>query len=152
MTARELHPCRCGAPGAHPAGTVDLCPICFDRLLGDVRARHVAEIGSVGFGRQDGPVRPDWGPGWAELRCTVCDATWTGIVGEDCGYCIRFLEIAQDAQRAVLLRPELPDEPTRRADALRTWAHRLRDAVAADLVTDWEARAAWDRQVRRHAA
>lgn len=40
-----------------------------------------------GRGFQDGPLRPDFGEGWAELRCDQCSATWVGVIGDPCGWC-----------------------------------------------------------------
>lgn len=143
--------CRCGAPGVHPAGTGSLCAACFDLVLGDARARHLAEVGGVGFGRQDGPLRPDFGVLWADLRCCVCDATWVGPIGEDCHYCIRFLELQLDVQRTVLLHPDLPNDE-RRPAALRVWALRLADAVKLEIVSEIEARVAIVREEGRRVA
>jgi hypothetical protein len=45
-----------------------------------------------GVGRQNGPLRPDYGPNWAELKCDQCGATWVGVIGDPCGWCEKALE------------------------------------------------------------
>ena len=34
---------------------------------------------NLGIMRQDGPLRPDWGHGWALCRCCICGATAVAI-------------------------------------------------------------------------
>lgn len=46
---------------------------------------HGHELPGRGF--QNGPLRPDWGDGWADLRCDRCGATWVGPLGEVCSFC-----------------------------------------------------------------
>lgn len=99
-----------------------------------------------GIGCQHGPLRPDWGPGWADLQCDVCQATWTGPIGEDCEYCHRWHELALETQRTVLLWPELPDpESDRYPPAIKAWAERLAQAVIAEIITQREAHKTWER-------
>lgn len=103
----------------------------------------------IGYGDQVGPLRPDWGDGWADLRCDVCGATWTGEIGEVCGYCLRWIELANEVQRRVLLHPDLPDD-ARRKRAQIAWVDRLAEAVRADIVTEREALTAIRREEGRH--
>ena len=44
-----------------------------------------------GHGRQAGPLRTEWGDGWAELKCDRCGAGWTGPIGEECGWCAKLI-------------------------------------------------------------
>ena len=93
------------------------------------------------------------GPTDHSLACTVCLATWVGEPWEPCAWCITRAEAITDAQRAVVLRPDLPavDDP-RRVDALRAWAPRLAHAVKAGYISEQEARAAWHREAVVRAA
>lgn len=110
--------------------------------------------------------RPDYGPEWADLRCSVCGAGWVGIDGDPCGWCERSLERLLTDTRAELLAPhwlavdhgprydDLTDDSKLVWDRTRgvsgegaatTWAERLGRAVKAGLVTEDEARRALER-------
>lgn len=102
----------------------------------------------AGTGRQQGPLRPDWGPGWADLECDECAATWTGPLDEPCPWC----DIAEERQRQwqgeLLLAVELPDpHATNYTAAVTGWAARLRRGIEADIITEPQARRAWERSV-----
>ena len=104
----------------------------------------------IGHGPQTGPLRPDWGDNWADLACTVCNATWTGPIGEPCAYCEWAIVNMQRWQAELLLEPDLPDRDDQRwANAVDAWADRLARAVDAGLVTAREARHAYERERRR---
>jgi replicative DNA helicase len=49
-----------------------------------------------GVGRQAGPLRPDYGPGYADLICDQCGAGWVGKIDDPCTWCedakVRLLE------------------------------------------------------------
>jgi hypothetical protein len=112
-------------------------------------------------GVQHGPLRPDYGPEWAELRCDTCNAGWTGIPGDPCQWCQTSLQRLIADTRTDLLDPpwltvthgprydELCDDSKlvwdRTRDQVRgdgsavTWAGRLRRAVEAGLITQSEA-------------
>lgn len=101
-----------------------------------------------GTGRQDGPLRPDWGPQWAELTCDTCAATWVGPIGEPCGYCDAAEERQRAWQAAMVLDVELPDRDAGHyANAVRGWGARLRRAIDAELIAETDARRAWQRKV-----
>lgn len=101
-----------------------------------------------GIGRQDGPLRPQWGHGWADLTCDTCGATWVGPVGEACGWCDMAEERQRQWQAEVLLSTELPDpEASNFADAARGWGRRLKRAIDAELITTEQAQRAWQRSV-----
>jgi hypothetical protein len=107
----------------------------------------------TGHGAQHGPMRPDWAPGFADLQCDQCKATWTGPIGEPCGYCAVALENMRRWQAEKLLRPELPDPAdTRRPAAIVAWARRLAVAVKAGHITRTHADAAYQRERQRTAA
>jgi hypothetical protein len=125
-----------------------------------------------GFGRQTGPLRPDWGDGWAELECDVCQATWTGPIGEPCEYCHLWHQRALETQRQQLLYPDhlqtsagdprydnLSCDESRQvwdatrgqrrgADSIVAWTRRLADAVQAELITPRQAEQAMRRITR----
>jgi hypothetical protein len=142
--------CACGAAAVRLIAAVACCSTCAHRILEPLRDRHLVDEGGIGWGRQNGPLRPDWGADWAELECTICSATWTGPIGEPCGYCQRTHELLVDAHRRVLLWPdaEMLATEAKRAD----WGRRLAWAVQEDIVTEHEARAALAREARRDAA
>jgi hypothetical protein len=106
-----------------------------------------------GIGMQAGPLRPDWGPGWADLQCDRCDAQWTGRIGEPCWWCERTLELMRAEQVERSLRaPEIAVDDERYERAMIAWGKRLRELVAADVITETQARTAWERQAKRVAA
>lgn len=147
-----LEPCLCGQPSVRLIAAIAHCHECAEAFLEPIRARvkarEIEPEPGIGFGHQTGPLRPDWGDGWAEIRCDVCDATWVGPIGEYCGWCERWIELANETQRTRILWPELPDPQDERHDqALRAWAERLATAELADIVTPREAGSAWKRQV-----
>jgi hypothetical protein len=107
----------------------------------------------TGIGHQQGPHRLDWGPGWADLKCDQCDATWTGPIGETCGYCTVALENMRRWQTDMLLHPELPDPTDTRYDtAVAAWAKRLVNGVKAELITRQQADNAYQRERAKAAA
>jgi len=107
-----------------------------------------ATLDRESFGEQYGPLRPDYGPGWADLRCVTCGATWTGHIGEDCGWCDRRLELTRQYQAELLRDFELPDiDDIRRPAALEAWAQRLTVAVEAGTITADQARMWAERKV-----
>jgi hypothetical protein len=44
-------------------------------------------IGRPPIGEIAGPCDPGWPRDYYALRCQHCGATWTGVVGEVCGWC-----------------------------------------------------------------
>jgi hypothetical protein len=107
----------------------------------------------TGIGHQQGPHRLDWGPGWADLKCDQCDATWTGPIGETCHYCVVALENMRRWQADIILHPQLPDiDDTRRTAAVHAWAQRLATAVRAGLITRQQADNAYQRERTRTVA
>jgi hypothetical protein len=106
-----------------------------------------------GIGVQQGPLRPDWGDGWADLVCDRCGAGWTGIIGEPCWWCERTLELMRAEQVERSLRPpDIAVDDERYERAMIAWGKRLRDLVAADIITEQQARTAWERHAKRVAA
>lgn len=97
-----------------------------------------------GHGVQIGPLLPDWGAGFADLKCDRCGAGWTGQIGEECDWCQRDLDQLVGDQRRQLLRPGwLPDpDDARYPGSLYTWVRRLARAVYSGLITPAEAEAA----------
>lgn len=102
-----------------------------------------------GHGYQVGPLRPDWGPRWADLACDQCDATWTGPIGEPCWYCARQRQLMFDYQaEATLTSPDTDPDDINYPKALKAWAERMNTAVEAGIITDRDASGAYRRAVR----
>jgi hypothetical protein len=107
-----------------------------------------------------------------QLVCDECPAGWIGLPGEGCGWCADAIERQRDDQRRMLLSPDWLSvdhgprydqlSPVDRAvwdrtrgqvrghDSRTAWAERLARAVVSGLVTEHEARAAYDRRRKRH--
>lgn len=145
--------CSCSAPSVRLIGSVAYCHDCAEALLEPIRARVLTDESGVGYGRQSGRLRDDYGPRFAELTCSICAATWVGIIGEPCAYCETWLAAAIEDRRQHLLRPSLPDRDDRRHDrAVDAWTRALAEAVRAEIITIDEARAAVARREVRHVA
>ena len=121
-----LLPCSlCSAPGVRNYGDTGWCVACLTRIDsylfagGDDRPCH---------GWQNGPLRPDWGPGFADLRCS-CSATWVGPIGEACTVC----DAVKERHRQQLFAGPCDGED---ADG---WARRLGHNVIAGVMTEHEA-------------
>ena len=96
-----------------------------------------------GVGRQQGPLRLDWGPTWADLKCDQCGATWVGQIDDPCSWCQRSLELARMYQRDLLLKPPDADPSDATYPArMIAWAERLDRGVQAELINQRDAEAA----------
>jgi hypothetical protein len=96
-----------------------------------------------GIGRQAGPLRPDYGPDWAELACDQCSATWVGRIGDPCDWCEKALErMRQWAGEDALRPPEVDPDDIRYDARMAAWAGRLRRAVSVGLILEADAVAA----------
>jgi hypothetical protein len=139
--------CRCGTIAHRTLGTIAYCERCADELLEPIRARIITNESGAGHGTQTGPLRPDYGRGWADLTCTVCHYQWTGPIGEPCSTCEARTARLVEEQRRRLLRPELPEATSARwAAAVDSWHERLARAVTAGTITAHEADAATSRE------
>jgi hypothetical protein len=143
-----LGSCFCGRPADRLLASNAYCQGCLDAVLGPIR-KAVARRTGIGYGEQHGPLRPDWGPRYAELQCCFCEAGWVGPVGEQCSWCDEALENMRRWQAEILMRPELPDhDDARYPDAVIAWMERLARGVVAELITEQQALAAVKRQAR----
>jgi hypothetical protein len=105
-----------------------------------------------GHGQQTGILRPEYGDGWADLTCDECDATWVGPIGEPCNWCATALDNMRKWQaEKVLEAPDVDVDDERYEGVMLGWRERLRVAVTAELISDQQARNAWER-VKRAAA
>jgi hypothetical protein len=106
-----------------------------------------------GIGVQHGPLRPDWGDGWADLVCDRCAATWTGLVGEECWWCWRALERMRQWQAELTLTPpEVDPDDERYVGAMEAWGMRMRIAVEAGLIDADVAGRTYRRAVKRDSS
>lgn len=96
MTVLDLNECHCGQPATRLLGARPYCDECAQEILAPIRAKHPSN------GQQTGPLRPDYGPGWAELTCTTCGYQWVGTIGEPCGRCVERLEDGRKATLALV--------------------------------------------------
>lgn len=151
----------CSDPGTRQLGFDWWCDDCHETLLAPIRQRVIARQGAIdtirrngdpfgGHGRQDGPIRHDYGPDWADLRCDRCGAGWVGRINEPCDWCARSYELLLEVQRSVLLNPDLPHpEAAERRRAETAWAERLGRAVKAGLLDRKTARVALERELAK---
>lgn len=103
-----------------------------------------------GHGYQVGPLRPDWGPQWADLACDACGATWTGPIGEPCWYCARARQLMLDHQAAATLTPpDVEPDDIGYTTAVGAWLDRMTIAAEAGIIARDELRRAWDKETRR---
>lgn len=102
-----------------------------------------------GQGAQVGPLRPDYGDGWADLKCDQCGATWTGPLGEVCSWCIDAEERQRQWQAELVLRKPDVDRDDKQYDgAMRAWAERMNNAVKAGLVTKEKVLMTWEKAMQ----
>lgn len=107
----------------------------------------------TGVGIQVGPLRPDYGDGWADLECDECKATWTGPIGESCWWCERAEERMRIWQGEMVLKvPEVDRDDRTFDDVMGAWFKRLKIAVDAGLIDEMKARNAWERATNESTA
>jgi hypothetical protein len=139
---------RCEAKPVRSLLGFDYCHSCAEAILAPIRDRVFTDEGGVGWGRQAGLMRPDWGPSCADVECTVCQATWVGRVGEPCGWCEASNAKQLRWQAEIVLTPPDADPADQRFEgAMQGWADRLAIAVQAEIITEAEARGVWDRSL-----
>jgi hypothetical protein len=119
----ELGACFCGQPATRTLAAIPYCDGCAETILAPLRERHPSN------GQQVGPLRPDYGPGWAELGCTTCGATWVGHIGEPCPACVERL----DEPRREKLRI-VPNEPP---EAIQAPISEDPDRELRNMLIDW---------------
>jgi hypothetical protein len=158
-------PCStCGAAGVRNLGTRGHCV----GHLAELYRRFDSSVWSAAGGGLGLPLGPTDGDGYAQLHCACCGATWDGPAFMRCAWCIEAGERMIKWQREILLRCPIGHEypadelglndldyrvwcHTRglplgnRAQVLRVWQRRLRNAVETGLITRDEAEAAWAR-------
>lgn len=144
-------PCdTCGAPGIRNVGSRGYCGVHLTELY----RKFAPEVFVMnGVGLQAGPMRPDWGPTFADLQCCACGAGWTGPIGESCWWCRRAHGVMlEHSARLVLVPPDIDVDHPAYDTVMKAWAERLARSVKAGLVDRHVADAAWRRTVRRSAA
>lgn len=140
---------QCGGRSIKTVGTRDFCSAHLSALYAKL---DPAVFQHHGIGLQDGPLRRDWGDGYADLRCCGCSATWVGISGESCWWCARSHAVLCEHQAELVLRPpDISRDDARFDTAMKAWAHRLANAVKAGVVDEKRAVALWQHEVSRAA-
>jgi hypothetical protein len=131
----------CPATAVRTLGTVDYCPAHLAALY----ARFdPAVLHHHGVGVQTGRQRADFGPGYAELSCVACEATWVGLPGEACWWCARTRRIDLEHQADLALTPpEVDPSDATYIDRMNAWRDRLRVAVEAGTIDQTHAERAW---------
>jgi hypothetical protein len=144
-------PCStCGAPGVKNLGTAGYCRNHLDALY---RTFDPAVFHLRGVGLLAGAVRPDYGPGYGDLACVACGATWTGVIGEPCWWCETMRAAMLKHQAELVLRP--PDiDPTdkRYNETMTAWADRMVRACRAGIITRDEGQRVWSTTIEPHRA
>lgn len=143
-------PCdRCGAPAVRQLAVEYLCHACTEAILDPIRDAVAAAHAWGGVGRITTP-RPDYGPGWHDLRCNCCGATWVGHAGDQCEWCERTRENVRRRQAELVLEPPDidPDDATY-VTRMTSWAQRMARAVEAEHITRKAADIAWRRATQR---
>lgn len=127
----------CGAPGVRNIGISGWCPV----HLAELYATFDPAVFQVpGVGLQVGQAHRELGPLHADLCCTVCGATWVGVVGEPCMFCEARLTATRDHQRELLLRPPDVRREARNYEAvMRAWLDRLTTGYECGLIERNEA-------------
>ena len=133
-------PCHaCDTPGIRNLGTDGYCPQHLAHLSGGFNPAVFALHGHGLPGRTDNPT---------DLTCAACKATWTGLVGEECGYCTRRRTAQLEHQAELVLTPPDSDPAdTEHETRMKAWAIRMHTATTAGIIGRDQARTAW----RRHA-
>lgn len=131
-------PCACGVEAVRTLGTIAYCGDCVEAILRPLMASRGIAIAPY----------PEYGDGWYELRCRTCEAGWVGLDGDRCAWC------ATREQNTVIDQADVVTQPpdNRSADALTAWRGRLKRAVEAGIITDTQARHAFERAQRKEAA
>ena len=145
---------RCNTDGAERTlAAQTICDPCWYAFRESILERVILEADMTAALIRDGISRPDHGPGMAHCRCVSCEATLVAVPGEPCPYCDAAFERMRAWQAAKVLHPELPDPAdVRHQAAISAWLERLATAVEAEIITQHQARAAWERRVLRVAA
>ncbi|MBU6315707.1 MAG: hypothetical protein KGR47_04305 [Acidobacteria bacterium] len=136
---------KCGAHGVRNVGTRGYCGIHLAELFAQFSNDPWA---CDGIAVTAGVARPEFGHGCTDVRCAACTATWVGVPGTRCPWCIRQRAVMLETQRAQLLHPPEPEASDATFEA---WGERLKRAVVAGIITRDDAARVWRRAVR-HAA
>lgn len=143
----------CGQPATRTLAAQDLCDACWHGFREPILERVIIAEDISATLIRDGMSRPDHGPGFADCACVSCDATLVAVPGEPCPYCAVAWDRMRVWQAAKTLNPSLPDPHDQRYHpAVTAWLERLTVAIAAGIITEPEARSAWQRRVLRVAA
>lgn len=138
-------PCNtCGAPAVRDLGAESFCASHLGNLYRSFQSPVFSECG-LGL---PGHTTDDH-----DLKCVRCDATWYGIAGEECAYCINAYMAQLEWQATLLLRaPEVDPDDATWHDRMAAWVERLKRGVEAGLITDQQARNAIAKEQRDLAA
>jgi len=127
-------PCsQCGAPGFRNVYARGYCPTHLSQLY----ARFDPDIwDGQGIAVQAGGHRPDHGPEYYDVTCTLCHATWVGRLLDDCTWCqdARARDLIWQAE-LTLTPPDVDPDDTLYDTRMAAWGERVARAVDAGIVT-----------------
>lgn len=84
-----LWPCHaCGNPGIRNLGSEGYC----STHLATLYATFDPSSFIIGVGLPCGEQHPEYGPCIEDLACCCCGATWAGVAGDQCHWCIDALD------------------------------------------------------------
>lgn len=144
----ETHRLMCGACGLawHPIKPDDPDDLAW---YGRCAACGSADLLVESEPTPEAPRTSEW-----HLACNACGATWVGIIGEPCSWCEDALERQQGYQIDLLLTPpDVDPDDGNHDNRMEGWQDRMFIGIEAGLITEQQARTAWDRaKVKGRAA
>ena len=137
---------KCASQAQHEIGTTSFCAVHHAEFVAEIKGRLLTPETHAGIGRQVGELLPEWGPGWAILRCDQCSAEWGGHDLDPCSWCLdRAAVVLSEQARMVLRRPHISPDDQRYLETMNSWAERLGHAVRAGIISEAQGRAALTR-------
>ena len=149
---------KCPEPASQTIGTEDLCDGCYLAYVAPLKTKYGnerlrRESGSLVLDRSTGAVqiglhRPDHGPEFFEVACPICQASWVGPIGDLCWFCAQAAEHQRRCEaQLVIVPPDVDRCSAKYVAAMSAWAARLANAVRAEIISEPNAYAVWNREI-----